>query len=80
MINAWHCQNIYAGSSSDYTSDCTVTASTSLSGTPENPIIVRDDGSLVFGLGIIIFFVAITVLYVMLGQKAEWKKQFKKIF
>ena len=60
MINAWHCDNTYSGDPAVFTGqDCTVTASTSLSGTPQNPVIVRDDGSIVFGLGIIIFFVAI---------------------
>ena len=68
MITAWHCDNLYSGGKSSVFigQDCIVTASTTQlvqvafpSGTSSNPMIVRDDGTLVFGLGIVIFFLAI---------------------
>lgn len=63
MINAWHCQNIYSGGKNSIITgqDCTVSSSTptSLLGTYDKPIISRDDGSIIFGLGVIIFFSAI---------------------
>ena len=77
MMTAWHCENLYAGDPSVFVGqDCIVTASTTqpfpASGSVENPMIVRDDGSLVFGLGIVIFFVAIMffgLLFNSLGLK-----------
>lgn len=63
MITEWHCENIYSGKPSTLLGqDCFVTASSTPDQSPSsnslNPTIVRDDGSLIFGVGIIIFFIA----------------------
>ena len=76
MINAWHCENIYSGDPAVLTGqDCTVSStSPSLSGTPDNPLITRDDGSVVFALGIIIFFLSVfffATLFSALGMKSK---------
>ena len=72
MIKSWHCENIYTGSTFTFTGqDCI--ASTTVSGTPQNPLVVRDDGSLVFGVGILIFFSAI-MFFGLVFNSFDFKK------
>ncbi len=60
MISTWHCDNLYS-KSVFIGQNCVVTASSTVAITSPTttPQIVRDDGTLVFGLGIVIFFLAI---------------------
>lgn len=75
--SSWRCENLYSDDIPRIYigQECTTTpysSTTTLSGTAENPIVVRDDGSLIFGLGIIIFFSAIMffgLLFNSLGIK-----------
>jgi len=75
MINSWHCDNIYNTDEPPLMIEqtCTVTSSS----TPPaiaSPITVRDDGTMVFGLGIIIFFLSVfffATLFGALGMKSK---------
>lgn len=77
MINSWHCDNLYNTDEPPLMIEqtCTVTSSS----TPpavlgDSPITVRDDGTMIFGLGIIIFFLAVfffATLFGALGMKSK---------
>ncbi len=62
MINSWHCDNLYNTDEPPLMIEqsCVVTSSsTQALIASDSPITVRDNGSMVFGLGIIIFFLSI---------------------
>gem|GEM_PF-2094967 len=78
MINSWHCDNLYNTDEPPLMVEqtCTVTSSSTQPAIfPDSPISVRDDGSMIFGIGIIIFFLSVlffaTVFASIRGMKSK---------
>jgi len=71
MINSWHCDNLYNTDTPPLIVEqtCTVTSSsTQPISLGDSPITVRDDGSMIFGMGIIIFFLSVLFFATLFGS------------
>ena len=71
MINSWYCDSVYNNDTPPLIvgENCSVTSSSTQAVLPiSSPLIVRDDGTVVFGLGIIIFFLSVLFFATLFGS------------